>query len=313
MVAGQEDRGALLDGVAARVNRHTITIGDVMSALMPVRQELQRKLSGAELERELKKSYTNSLDRLIDELVIVDSYEEQEEAKIPESVIDRRVAEIVSRRFRGDRTALMAALAQDRIGYVDWREDMRRHMIVASMRRLYVGQNVKVSPVEVRRAYNRRAEEFVKPARFKLRMAVVKAGKRSDGETGEQLAARIVKSARGGQAFEELVKTYSTGSRAESGGDWGWVDEGDLRREMRDALVGMSAGDVSDPVRIDDEFYVLKVEEQETSETLAFEDVQADIERELREKETERVYAAWVARLREEAYVKVFEPGKLFD
>lgn len=311
--AGGKDKTALLDGVAAHVNGHTITIGDVMSVLLPVRQELQAKYSGAELDEELKKSYAEVTDRLIDERVILDFYEEQKDAKFPESVVDQRVEEIVARRFNGDRSALISALTEDKISYAEWREEMRRHMIVAAMRRAHVTQNTKVSPVEVRREYNRRAGEFVKPARVKLRMAIVAASEGTGGQTGLQLAENIVALARGGQDFGELVKAHSTGSRAATGGDWGWLDETDLRQEFRDALAGMSVGDVSDPVRIGDELYVLKVDEKEDSNILTFEDVQADIERQLREKEAEHIYAAWVARLRERAYIKVFDPGKLWD
>jgi len=98
----------------------------------------------------------------------------------------------------------------------------------------------------------------------------------------------------------------SSGNKAASGGDWGWIEPKILRPELADVAAKLKQGEMSPVVGVEDQFYILKVEERKEGATAQLAEVQQQIERELRRLESEKLYTAWIERLRKNACVKVF-------
>jgi peptidyl-prolyl cis-trans isomerase SurA len=296
-----------VDGVAAYVNQNTITIGDVLVSIEPVRRQLAANLSGAELRKALAKSYTEGVQRLVDKRLVLDAYAKQEN-KVPAWAVDQRVEEIVNDMFQGDRASLMAELAKEQITYEQWRKDMQEHVVVSSMRQANVDQGVKLAPGAVRAHYDAHRSEYTQSGQVHLRMIVLtKPGVDAEDEARRRLAADLRDQARAGADFGALARTNSTSAKTREGGDWGWVDaDKDLRKELADAVRALQPGQVSDPVETSGEIYVLKVDERREGAPASFEDVSSRIEKELRQRESERLYRAWIDRLAADSYVKVF-------
>ena len=63
--------------------------------------------------------------------------------------------------------------------------------------------------------------------------------------------------------FADLAASHSDGENALSGGDLGWRDSSTLPDSFLDAIRGLSAGEVSEAVEIDDSFHILLVREIE--------------------------------------------------
>jgi len=295
------------DGIAAQVNNNSITIGDVTVLLQPVQKQLAAKYSGSELKDRMKAAYTNALNSMIERKLILDAYEKQEN-KFPENYINERVEEITQDMFSGDRADLMAALAKERLNYEEWRKEIKNHVIATLMRRVNVEQNVTISASTVRKKYDENSGLYKAPARIKLRMIVL-GGDVPGGEAGSarKKAEELRKKLAGGADFAETAKAESEGNKAADGGDWGWIEPKILRPELADAAAQLKTGEISRVIEAEDQFYILKAEDRKDEAVTSFVEVQSQIERELRKAEAEKVYGAWIERLRKNAYIKVFD------
>ncbi len=76
-------------------------------------------------------------------------------------------------------------------------------------------------------------------------------------ENVHQLALRLVRQIREGSRFAAVAQQFSQGVTSRVGGDIGWVGEGELARELEQALTGLSAGKVSNPISSPAGYYIL--------------------------------------------------------
>ena len=74
----------------------------------------------------------------------------------------------------------------------------------------------------------------------------------------EQLAGDI----RRGASFAAVAQQFSQGAGAVNGGDMGWVLEGQLAPEIEEAVVRLSPGQMSDPVRSVSGYHILLLRQQ---------------------------------------------------
>ncbi len=287
------------DGVVAQVNNNYITISDVLLLLQPIQKQLAAKYSGAEFKSQMSSVFTNALNSPIERRLILDAYEKQEN-KFPDAYIDERVNEITQDMFSGDKADLMVALAKEKLNYEEWRNDMREHVIASTMRKMHVDQNVTVSARAVKKMYDENVERYRRNAKLKLRMIAVKKD-----EAAPRKAEEIRQKLLGGADFAETAKAVSEASKASEGGDWGWIQPSKLRSELAETALKLQPGEISQVVPVEDMAYILKVEGKKDS----FADLHSQIESEIRKAESEKIYTAWIARLRKDAYVRLFDTG----
>lgn len=104
-----------------------------------------------------------------------------------------------------------------------------------------------------------------------------------------------------GADFAALARENSDdpGSR-EGGGDLGWVEKGMMAGAFEDALFAMQPDAVSAPVRTDFGWHVLQLREVDAGTPVAFEDVREQMEKEVSEGDSSRVYNEQVGRVVDE-------------
>ena len=66
----------------------------------------------------------------------------------------------------------------------------------------------------------------------------------------------------GGQSFEQLAQEYSEDITALQGGDLGYFGRGQMIKEFEDAAFGLKPGEISDIVKTQFGYHIIKVEEQ---------------------------------------------------
>lgn len=305
---GEEVR---LDGVAAAVNEAVITVGEVFDAMGPQRKQMEARFSGEDLKAHLGKVYHETLNVLVERRLILSSYEKQK-MKIPDSIVDRRINEIISERFDNDRSTLLAELAADRLTFEEWRGKVREQMTVGAMRHEFVDKFVNVSPAAVRKFYDANPDRFNVSGKIHLRMIVIEKGGTAESAAAKRSVAEdAVKRLRAGEEFAAVAKAVSEDSKAGEGGDWGWVEAKLLQAKLAEQAQKLQLREFSEPIETDSSFYVLQCDGRQDTIPTPFEEVRAAIQKDMESSESERLYKAWIGRLKADAYIKLKDEAPL--
>ena len=274
----------------------------------PMRRRLLQRYDGEELLRRLEEAYNEALQSLVERQLILQHYETLER-QIPEWVIENRLNEIIQEMFNDDREQLMDVLAEEGLTYDQWRERIREQIILSNMRSTFVDEAVHIPPMAISQYYDANLAKYSQPASVRVRMIVLEKGRTAD-EVGRnrQLADDLRRRTLEGEDFAVLAQRFSVGSRAGQGGDWDWIDpDALLRPELAAPLAGLEPSQITPVIEHGDLLYIIKLEGRRQAFVRPLQDVREEIEQTLRREQAERVYAEWIARLRDRAVVRYFE------
>lgn len=307
---GTSGHAEVVDGVAAHVNNMTITIGEVRQA-MAGRLSIPSNTTRAQAALIIRKAYKEALEDLISRQLIIDEFEDSK-LTIPEQMIDEQVASVIDEKFDDNRSALMSALAEDGVTFDEWREVLKERMIVSAMRSEKVGRHVSVSPEDVHAYYKAHRDEYQQSAATRIRLIVLRP------EPGETMATKLSQARAlrqriaGGESFGSVAREFSVGTEADAGGDRGWINpRRALRKELADGVETLGVGEISDVVKTPEELYLVKKEAVREAAVKPLGEVAESISRRLRREQSVQRFDEWVKRLRDTAYVRVFDPDKL--
>jgi len=296
-----------MDGVVARVDGQAITMGDVLVALQPLQQKLRTEYEGRELMAKIKAAYADMLDTLVEQRLILSAYDRQEN-KLPDWVVTERVNKIVHDMFGGDRGKFLSTLAKDGLTVEEWREQVRDHITVTFMRGAAVDRNVRVSPAEVRRAYQQDIKKYSQAGKVKIRVLVIeKPGTPAEDREARRWIGNLRRFAVAGVDFAKIAGKMSEGDKAADGGDWGWVEPDMLRAELAGPASRLAAGETSEVIETPGEFYLVHVEERQEATVRPFAEARPGIAARLRDQATETLYMRWIAALRDKSCVQLAE------
>jgi peptidyl-prolyl cis-trans isomerase D len=162
---------------------------------------------------------------------------------------------------------------------------------------------VKITDQEIEEYYKtHRDTKFRKPKQAKvkyvsLRLAPEATAKEKEAVAGR--AAKIVADARRGRDFEAIIKEVSADSAAGSGGDAGWVVQGQLPPHLEKAVFSLAKGQVSDPVEAPGVLQIVKVEDLQEEKTQTLQEAKAEITKDLMMEKSKRTAAEAAERDRE--------------
>jgi peptidyl-prolyl cis-trans isomerase D len=141
----------------------------------------------------------------------------------------------------------------------------------AQMRR-----NIQVSDDQLKVQYQNNIQQYQVPNRVHAEHILFMTVGKTDAEVDEikKTAEDVLKQAKKGAKFEDLAKKYSEdpGSK-EKGGDLGWITQGQTVPEFEKTAFGLDKGQISDLVKTQYGFHIIKVLEKETARTKTFDEV----------------------------------------
>ena len=79
-------------------------------------------------------------------------------------------------------------------------------------------------------------------------------------------ANQLVTQIRNGAAFTSLARQFSQDAAARTGGDLGWVQQGELDQELDRALIDMRPGQISEPIRTSSGYHILLLRKRRTNQ-----------------------------------------------
>jgi peptidyl-prolyl cis-trans isomerase D len=137
-------------------------------------------------------------------------------------------------------------------------------------------RNIQVSDDQLKVQYQNNIQQYQVPNRVHAEHILFMTVGKTDAEVDEikKTAEDVLKQAKKGGKFEDLAKKYSEdpGSK-EKGGDLGWITQGQTVPEFEKTAFGLDKGQISDLVKTQYGFHIIKVLEKETARTKTFDEV----------------------------------------
>jgi peptidyl-prolyl cis-trans isomerase D len=139
-----------------------------------------------------------------------------------------------------------------------------------------IRQSLQISDDMLKDQYQANIQQYQVPNRVHVEHILFMTVGKTDAEVDEikKRAEDVLKQVKKGGKFEDLAKKYSEdpGSK-DKGGDLGWITQGQTVPEFEKTAFSLAPGQVSDLVKTQYGFHIIKVMEKETAHTKPFEEV----------------------------------------
>lgn len=278
------------DRVAAVVNNEVITQKDLNDFLNFMRMQYSRQLSGKALEEKIGSAKQDLLQRLIEDRIMLQQAK-NEKIVIEPSRIKAKVNEIKKRYalesdFERD-------LAKQGLVQADLENKIREQMLTFNIVEQKVRSKVVIRPEEVTDFYNQNKRQFMKPEERLLTVIILQ---------DESAAKSLIYYLRLGEKLESLATKYAFTTDTLS------VYQGqDLRNEIEDTVFKLGMSEVSDPVKIDGQYYIFRLDEILGIRQMDLVQSQERIQAYLFDKKLQERLNSWLDELKKQSYIKIFD------
>jgi peptidyl-prolyl cis-trans isomerase SurA len=249
--------GVLLDRVAAIVNDGIVLRSDVEKQMQVISERIQQ--AGQQLPpRNILRQ------QVLERLVLQELQMERAERlgiKVPDEAVNQALTEVAARnniKFAD----LPAALEAQGLDYRDYRDEVRREMVMTSLRQRDVIARVYVSPREVEQCIAKRTASPDADNEYNLAHILVAIPSSADEKLIAERTARaqgVYERAINNEDFAQLAISYSDSGTALEGGALGWRKASQLPSFVSEKIPAMKAGDVTEVIRTPSGLHIFKV------------------------------------------------------
>lgn len=288
-VSGAASGSVVVDRVVAVVNDEVITMSDLQ-------REQQKRADGKDERVVLE----DMIDRKLQMVAAKRNGLDATEREVNEAVAD------IMKRNNLDKAQFETALAREGLTFDQYRVELREQMALSRLANKYVRTGVAVEEAEVRTYYDRNHAQFSLPEEMRVRHLLVKV---PPGATPAQVAGAqeragaLMARLQAGEDFIRLIREAGEGPTAAQDGDLGFLQLGQAIPEIDEAAKRLKPGEYAGPLRTDDGFQIIRLEEVRTP-VRPFERVKEEITRLLFEQKMENTYRTFLQSLRSESHIE---------
>ena len=177
----------------------------------------------------------------------------------------------------------------------------------------------KVSDSEMKKYYDEHIDEYKKDEVEASHILIKttddnnKPLSEAEQKKAKAKAEKVLKEVKAGGDFAELAKKYSQDpGSASQGGSLGAFGKGMMVKEFEDAAFGMEPGEVSDLVKTDFGYHIIKVTDR-IKETTSFEEAKAGIKEDILKNKYGEKIAALQKKAKIEKFDKVIESAEFVE
>lgn len=150
-------------------------------------------------------------------------------------------------------------------------------------------KDIRIEDARVSEHYNSNIAKYRVEKRVKARHILIALSPDADEKTekeAKEKALKVSQELKAGGDFAELAKKYSDDpSVKDNGGDLGYFSKGQMVKPFEDAAFALKEGELSEPVKTQFGFHIIKVEKIENERTKPLAEVRGEILKTLTEEE----------------------------
>jgi parvulin-like peptidyl-prolyl isomerase len=311
--AQEEAPPVVLDEPIAQVDNYVIMLSQLKRENSEFREVLtkQRGMTPEQAQAEIDKRLPEIILNLINEALLVQKGKDMPRmTEDIEAEVNREVLRVAKQSQIATIEELEEAMRREGMSLSDIKDTLRRQFMRQAVLQREVDAKIYygLTDKELREYYDKNRDKFVSVTLSELYLSL--AG-RTEAEVKAK-AADLAARARAGTSFEELVEKNSEheptkkfkGLLADNDGKARWFVVAELSNVIADAVKGLKVGGVSDPVKADEGYMIVRVNEREDSFKENF--VRGVMTQERSEKERDN----YLRTLRRDAYIKPAENYK---
>ena len=290
----------VVDKILVIVNDEIITQGEVDRVLMPIYIQFKNLYSGQELTEKLEEVRENVVTRMVQDKLLL-SEAKKMEIEVTDKEVEARIDEI-KKNFSSEEEFEDTLLKED-IALGALKNKHRERILIDKIIDLEIRRRVSVSPSEVVDFYETNREKFREPQKVKVKSILIKVNEERPDKQALKLARTISRRLEEGGDFGLLAKEYSDGPYADSGGEMGWVRDGELMDKINVIVFSLNKNEMSEVLKTKLGYHILLVEEKEPPKIMELDQVKSKIEQVLMNQKMQEKLGRWVESLKKDAYI----------
>lgn len=297
----------VVEQIVAKVNGDIITRTDLNRARRELEMSLrQRGLNPQQVEEAVKQAEKDILRDRIDNLLLIQRGKELDinvDAEVTKYLggiqLENKIAD--PEKFQ--------AWIREQTGmtYEDFKAEAKNSMLTNRVIGQEVYSKVNIPKEEIQAYYEKNKASFLRKERVFLRELLVSdADKDAAGKAAaEKKAKDLVTRARRGERFTDLIRDNSDGATAKQGGMLDPFEKGTLRKDMEDLVWDKARGYVTDPIRVDAGWLILRVEDHQKAGQAELSDVESEIRERLAQQVVGPKMREYLTNLRMNAFLEI--------
>jgi parvulin-like peptidyl-prolyl isomerase len=315
LLAAAVARADIIEQILVKVNGEIFTKTDLENIqVQALRQrgqqfDLKSDQSDAQLRKALDEITPQIIVNVIDDMLIVQRGRELG-YKLTDEQFKTAVESIKKENKIETEEQFQAALKQENMTMADLRKNFEKQMIRSRVEQNEVFGKVGVSEEEARKYYDSHLQEFTTPPSVTLREILVavpvdanksfNAVKDDEAKAkAQQIRARAV----AGESFEKLAADLSDSPSRSNAGLIGPISVKDLSPDFQKLIESMKPGDITEPIRTQRGYQVLKLESSTGAQTLPFEQAREQIGDRVFTDKRQVEFQKYLEKLRSEAII----------
>lgn len=156
---------------------------------------------------------------------------------------------------------LLGSIGQAGVTPATFINQLRAQIVWQKLVAARYGADVRVSEQQIDDAMARLKQGADKP-QFLVSEIYLAVDKPEDENSVRASAERIAQQTQQGVAFQTAASQFSQSPSAASGGDIGWVLEGQLPDDVDHALLGLKPGQIAGPIRAEGGYYIVQLRDR---------------------------------------------------
>ncbi len=267
---------------------------------------LRDRMPQGEVERYLNAKF-DALESIInDELLYQEARKQGFEAT--EAAVEGAFQEAAAR--AGGEEAFLAAMTAQGFTKAFVRDTIRKRQTIDRFVQEKLLAELEVSEAEELEYYNRNLERFTPESWVHVQRILIRIPPRadpSDVDVARKRAESILSLLRRGEKFETMAHEYSEDQVAPMGGDLGFIKRGVASPQFDAVAFNLRPGEISDVVRDDSGFHIIRLVERRGGEVKAFAEVRETCRERVLAKKKDLMVRGAANRLRDAATIQTFE------
>jgi peptidyl-prolyl cis-trans isomerase SurA len=293
----------VIERVAAVVNDQAVMLSSLRRRAAPYLEQLIADApSATERQGRIKQLYKRLLQQLVDE-ELVEQAARKAHVSVSSVETDQAI-ENVRKQNSMTEDAFWEAVRGQGFTERQYREDVRKQLLRLKIVNQRVRGHVNVTEQTVREAYDDRVRDARRAQKFHAEHIFLPL----------PVSASATEVARAAKEATDLrarltAQNFSEVAAKTGGGDLGWLDQGDLPDVLEETLLGLSEGEISAPVRGPSGIHIFVLRERQSGAAAVppYEQMHAEIQRELMDKAMQRQEELFIKGLRREAVIQIRE------